>query len=142
MFENIRLRPDQEGTRVVLHDLEADIMDEVWSRNWDAFSVRDALEILQEGRDIAYTTVMTTVKRLFDKGLLDRHKEGRRYIYRPVLGREEFHAQMAVEVMRSLPESGRDVAMSLLVDELEDTGALSRLEELIAAKKEQGERDE
>ena len=142
MFENIRLRPDQEGTRVVLHDLEADIMDEVWSRNWDAFSVRDALEILQEGRDIAYTTVMTTVKRLFDKGLLDRHKEGRRYIYRPVLGREEFHAQMAVEVMRSLPESGRDVAMSLLVDELEDTGALSRLEELSAAKKEQGERDE
>lgn len=143
MFKKIRLRPEKDGTQVALYDLEADIMDVVWSRDWDAFSVRDVLDVLQEERDIAYTTVMTTVKRLFDKGLLEREKDGRRYLYEPVLGREEFHAQMAIAVMRSLPESGREAAMSMLIEEMSGSESLERLEELIAAKKKQeGDRDE
>ncbi|MGM0558133.1 MAG: BlaI/MecI/CopY family transcriptional regulator [Myxococcota bacterium] len=142
MFKNIRLRPEKSGTQVALYDLEADIMDEVWSRDWDTFSVRDMLEILQDDREIAYTTVMTTVKRLFDKGLLEREKDGRRFLYTPVIGREEFYAQMAVQVMRSLPASGREAAMSMLIDEMDGAESLDRLEELIAAKKRDDETDE
>lgn len=142
MFKNIRLRPEKSGTQVALYDLEADIMDEVWDRDWDAFSVRDVLEVLQQDREIAYTTVMTTVKRLFDKGLLDREKDGRRYLYSPLINREEFHAQMALQVMRSLPESGREAAMSMLIDEMDGGEPLERLEALIAAKKEQRDSDE
>lgn len=142
MFKKIRFRPEKDGTKVALFDLEATIMDVVWSRDWDAFSVRDALEVLQQQRDIAYTTVMTTVKRLFDKGLLEREKDGRRYLYNPVMGREAFHAQMAVEVMRSLPESGREAAMSMLIDEISGTESLERIEQLIAAKKQQRDSDE
>lgn len=142
MFKKIRLRPEKDGTQVALYDLEADIMDVVWSSDWDAFSVRDVLEVLEEERDIAYTTVMTTVKRLFDKGLLEREKDGRRYLYSPVLGREEFHAQMAVEVMRSLPESGREAAMSMLIEEMSGSDSLDRIEQLIAAKKQERDCDE
>lgn len=142
MFEDIRLRPDEEGIRVALYDLEADIMEVVWARDWQQFAVRDVLEVLQDERDIAYTTVMTTVKRLFDKGILEREKDGRRYLYEPVLERDEFHARMAVEVMRSLPDSGREAAMSMLVDEMNDPEALDRLEELVAAKREGSESDE
>lgn len=135
MFDKLRIRPDKEGTQVALYDLEADIMDVVWTRDWEAFSVRDVLEVLQEERSIAYTTVMTTVKRLFDKGLLDREKEGRKYVYSPVMGRDEFHARMAVQVMRSLPETGREAAMSMLIEEMSDGESLERLESLIAARK-------
>ena len=142
LFKKIRLRPEKDGTQVALFDLEADIMDVVWSHEWEAFSVRDVLEVLEEERDIAYTTVMTTVKRLFDKGLLEREKDGRRYMYSPVLGREEFHAQMAVEVMRSLPESGREAAMSMLIEEISGSESLERIEQLIAAKKQEQDRDE
>lgn len=142
LFKKIRLRPEKDGTQVALYDLEADIMDVVWSSNWEAFSVRDVLEVLEEQRDIAYTTVMTTVKRLFDKGLLEREKDGRRYLYSPVMGREEFHAQMAVEVMRSLPESGREAAMSMLIEEMSGPESLERIEQLIAAKKQEQDRDE
>ncbi len=117
-------------------------MDVVWSSDWEAFSVRDVLKVLQEEREIAYTTVMTTVKRLFDKGLLERERDGRRYLYSPVMGREEFHAQMAVEVMRSLPESGREAAMSMLIDEMSGPESLERIEQLIAAKKQEQDRDE
>ncbi len=142
MFKKIRLRPEKQGTQVALYDLEADIMDVVWSNGWAQFAVRDVLDVLHEERDIAYTTVMTTVKRLFDKGLLERHKDGRRYLYAPVMGRDEFHARMAVEVMRSLPEAGRDAAMSALIDEVSDTETLDRLEQLIAAKRREADDDD
>jgi predicted transcriptional regulator len=142
VFKKIRLRPEKDGTQVALFDLEADIMDVVWSSQWEAFSVRDALEVLQEEREIAYTTVMTTVKRLFDKGLLEREKDGRRYLYNPVVGREEFHAKLAVEVMRSLPEAGREAAMSMLIDEMSGSESFERIEKLIAAKKQDQDRDE
>lgn len=137
MFEDIRLRPDEEGTRVALHDLEADIMDVVWDRDWTEFAVRDVLNVLQEEREIAYTTVMTTVKRLYDKGLFEREKEGRRYLYSPVLSREEFHQRLAVEVLGSLPDSGREAAMSALIGEVSsaDAETLDRLEELLAERK-------
>ena len=134
MFKNIQIRPDEDGTRVALYDLEADIMDVVWSHAWAFFSVRDVLEELRKSRSIAYTTVMTTVSRLYDKGLLEREMEGRRYIYSPVADRDEFQARVALEVMSSLPDGGREVAMSMLIDQMsrEDTGALERLERLIA----------
>ena len=134
MFKNIHIRPDEDGTRVALYDLEADIMDVVWSRAWESFSVRDVLEELRKSRSIAYTTVMTTLSRLFDKGLLEREMEGRRYMYSPVADRDEFQARVALEVMSSLPDGGREVAMSMLIDQMsrEDTGALARLERLIA----------
>ena len=142
LFDKIRIRPEKEGTQVALYDLEADIMDVVWERDWSSFSVRDVLDVLQKNRDIAYTTVMTTVKRLFDKGLLEREKDGRRYVYEPVMGREEFHAQMALAVMRSLPEKGREAAMSMLIEEMDGPEALERLEQLIAAKKREADDDE
>jgi predicted transcriptional regulator len=117
-------------------------MDVVWLKDWQAFSVRDVLEVLQEERSIAYTTVMTTVKRLFDKGLLEREKQGRKYLYRPLMGRDQFHAQMAIAVMRCLPEKGREAAMSMLIEEMSGSESLDRLEELIAAKKEERDQDE
>lgn len=142
MFKKMRLRPEKQGTQVALFDLEADIMDVVWSHEWPQFAVRDVLEVLQEERDIAYTTVMTTVKRLYDKGLLERRKDGRRFLYEPLMGRDEFHARMAVQVMRSLPEAGRDAAMSALIDEMSDAETLDRLEQLIAAKRQQADDDD
>ena len=137
MFRKIRLRPEKEGTQVALFDLEADIMDVVWAHQWASFCVQDVLDVLLKEREIAYTTVMTTVKRLFDKGVLDRKKEGRRHLYAPVMDRETFHARMAVEVMRSLPAVGQEAAMSMLIEEMVDPESLKRLERLLALKKRQ-----
>ena len=91
-MKGIRIRPEQEGLRTSLFDLEAEIMETVWSSGWETFAVSDVHNILEKEREIAYTTVMTTVSRLFDKGLLDRHKEGRRYIYVPKMTRETFRS--------------------------------------------------
>jgi predicted transcriptional regulator len=137
--KKLRIRPEQEGTRVALFDLEADIMDLVWARDWEEFSVRDVHDVLEEERGLAYTTVMTTVKRLFDKELLDRHREGRKYIYEPRLTRAAFYKKVAAEVMASFPVEGRQTAMSLLVDQISeaDSTDLDELEALIARRREE-----
>ncbi|MFB6262883.1 MAG: BlaI/MecI/CopY family transcriptional regulator [Bradymonadaceae bacterium] len=139
MFEELELRLGEEGTQITLHELEAEVMEVVWDGGWQEFAVRDVLEVLEQDREIAYTTVMTTVKRLFDKGLFDRRKDGRRYLYSPKLDRDEFHAQVAVEVMQSLPESGRRAAVSALVGDLEEVDAetLDRLSDEIERRRRQ-----
>ncbi|MDX2088804.1 MAG: BlaI/MecI/CopY family transcriptional regulator, partial [Kofleriaceae bacterium] len=94
-----RLRSGKKGLELRLHDLEATIMDVVWSKRLTSFAVGDVLAILEKQRDIAYTTVMTTVTRLYEKGILERERDGKRYIYSPKLTREEFMESTAREVL-------------------------------------------
>jgi predicted transcriptional regulator len=72
-----------------LHELEAEVMAEVWRR--DEVTVREVLEALNAGlKQRAYTTIMTIMSRLDEKGLLERRRSGKTDIYRSVLSREEY----------------------------------------------------
>lgn len=94
-----RVRSGKQGIELRLHELEAAIMDVVWMKRFTTFAVSDVLAVLEKQRDIAYTTVMTTVTRLHEKGLLDRVRDGRRYLYSPKLSREQFLESTAREVL-------------------------------------------
>lgn len=137
MVKRIRIRPELEGLRASLFDLEAEIMELVWSSGWDEFSVNDVHGALSERRDIAYTTVMTTVTRLFEKELLERQRDGRRYLYRPAMTRAAFIEAMTRNVLRSLPPGSRETAVALLVEQLEeaDDAELDRLEAVIRERR-------
>ena len=132
-MKGIRIRPEQEGMRSSLFDLEAEIMELVWARAWEEFSVSQVHQVLGSRREIAYTTVMTTVARLHKKEILDRRKQGRRYLYATRMPRAEFIASMTREVLSSLPPLGQEAAMELLVDRVarSDLEELDRLEALI-----------
>lgn len=66
-----------------LGGLEKAVMDRLWE--WDRpATVREVLEDLQRGRNVAYTTVMTVMANLERKGLLARTLVGRAYAYAPV----------------------------------------------------------
>jgi predicted transcriptional regulator len=80
-----------------LGELEAEVMELAWSRG-DWISVHDLLTAL-EGQQRAYTTVMTIVTRLCDKGLLERERQGRGFVYRPAMSREELAARTLREVL-------------------------------------------
>lgn len=136
-MKGIRFRPEKEGLRAALFDLEADIMEVVWSKGWREFAVADVQRELERKRDIAYTTVMTTVGRLHEKGLLDRVRDGRRYVYRPRMTRDGFAESMARELLGSLSGLGHQQALSLLVDQVADSDAdeLRKLEALIKKRK-------
>ena len=119
-MKGIRIRPEHDGMRSSLFDLEAEIMEIVWLKQWKEFSVHDVHKVLETRRELAYTTVMTTITRLFQKELLTRHKKGRRYMYVPVMTRAEFIAAMTREVLSSLPPLGQETAMEMLVERVAD----------------------
>ncbi|WP_454793285.1 BlaI/MecI/CopY family transcriptional regulator [Mycolicibacterium lutetiense] len=89
-------------------DLEAVVMEVLWSRA-EPSTVRNVHHELVAKRQIAYTTVMSTMDNLFRKGWLEREKIGLAYSYRPVMTREEHSAQL----MRTVFESGGDSALIL-----------------------------
>jgi predicted transcriptional regulator len=105
------------STRMTLGSLEAGLMKILWERG--ECSVRQVFADLE--RPLAYTTVMTTLERLFKKGLLERRKSGRAFFYTPRLTRLEWErrrAEMLVSTFLSGPDPSRELLVSCLLDEV------------------------
>jgi len=132
-----RLRHGKSGIRARLHDLEADVMDVVWSRNLDRFAVGDVLRVLERRRDIAYTTVMTTLGRLHEKGLLAREKDGKRYVYSPHMTREDFLQDTAREVLDGLGAASAQHALALLGEKVSEASPdeLDEIEQMVRRRR-------
>ncbi|KDE97138.1 Transcriptional regulatory protein (fragment) [uncultured Mycobacterium sp.] len=89
-------------------ELEAVIMDRLWTRN-EVSTVRDIFDDLTLDRRIAYTTVLSTMDNLHRKGILTRERVGKAYHYLPVMTREEHSATL----MRAAFDSGGDTDLVL-----------------------------
>jgi predicted transcriptional regulator len=116
--------------------LEREVMALVWEHG--ETSVREACEKL--GTAVAYTTVMTTMDRLFKKRLLSRHKVGRAFVYRATATRDELEGAIAVELVQSLLQgdgSEKLPILSSLVDAVSDRdrALLDDLERLVREKR-------
>jgi len=85
------------------------MLDGLWARG--SATVR---ELVEGGcQDLAYTTVMTTLDRLFKKGLLTRSVEGRAFRYAPRCSREELHREAAGHAFRQLLDASPASALPL-----------------------------
>lgn len=110
--ENASFRFNQQGLRKFLGDLECEIMELVWKKSNPTVTVRDIYESLRQQRPIAYTTVMTTMVRLAEKGLLRIvDKAGLANCYTPAETREEFISNAVARVfivfMKEFPEESQ-----------------------------------
>jgi predicted transcriptional regulator len=106
-------------------ELETAIMDVVWVSH--PISVRDVLEKLDRG--CAYTTVMTVMQRLFDKGMLKRKLVDNAYQYAPAIPKDQFVEQTVRKAVDQLCNGFGDVALAHFVDALDDVDE-KRLEKL------------
>lgn len=135
-FKVGNFRPSESGVRKALGDLEADIMELCWQR--DISSVREIHEMLEQGREIAYTTVMTVMGRLADKGILRKEREGKQYLYAPAVSKEEFSQTMFMSLMKGFKADFGAQALAFFVENLtEDNETLDELERLIQEKRKQ-----
>lgn len=108
-------RPDREGIRKVLGDLEADVMEYIWE-NYDStsastpkgISVREVYEHFRLERSIAYTTVMTTMARLARKNLLTVRRLESTYMYSPKFSKAEFIDNFVARILENLLVSFAD----------------------------------
>jgi predicted transcriptional regulator len=93
-------------------------MDTVWELG--EATVRDVYEELSPRRDLAYTTIMTTMARLASKGLLDRDTSGLAHRYRPTVSREEYARSTVTSVVDWLLDAFPEPAMRYFVQKLDD----------------------
>ena len=119
----------------VLGPLESEIMDVVWDHA--EVTVRDVHESLSANRPIAYTTVMTTLGRLAEKGLVKRLEDQPAHRYRPLVSREQYARSTVRSVVDWLIDRFPDPAVAYLVDavEKEDDQVVDRLREAIEQRR-------
>jgi len=111
----------------LLGPLEADVVRAAWAIG-EPVSVRQLLGRVNDGRSpqLAYTTVMTVMNRLAEKGILRRRKQGRGYLYEPVA------ADPAGLAVRGVVRDFGEAAIAHLVDEAKsDPKVLKRLQRLL-----------
>lgn len=89
----------RQAVESALGDLEREVMEAIWRRGEET-SVREIHSTFEERA--AYTTLMTTLDRLHKKGLLERRKEGRAFLYAPRISREDFTRSVARDVIDGL----------------------------------------
>jgi predicted transcriptional regulator len=122
-----------------LGSLERQVMERLWALGREA-SVRD-LRAAFDG-SLAYTTLMTTVDRLFKKGLLGRRRQGRAFLYAPRLTADQLRTGVAADLIGTLLGQGAEAArpvMSTFVDAVEerDEALLDELEALVRHRRRQ-----
>ncbi|MCS6887940.1 BlaI/MecI/CopY family transcriptional regulator [Chloroflexus sp.] len=136
MAFNLRFRfsPTKDGLVKVLGPLETEIMQILWQEG--SSTVKKVHRKLAQQRDIAYTTVMTTMSRLADKGVLNRERDGLAYVYTPVISEDEFVNLVVRQVLDGLLDDYSDTAISYMVDYLAHNNPteLRRLQREIAQR--------
>src|SRR6266508_5676892 len=121
---------DERSPPWPLGPLEERIVKAVWRRG--PSSVRQVLEDIQLERRIAYTTVMTVMSRLTEKGILRREAAGTGYVYSTVLGEAEYATRVSHRLARDLVTRFGDLALAQFAAELNRISPerLQRLREL------------
>ena len=129
---------NQRQLETVFGPLEIRVLDALWSRGTPA-CVRD---LQPQFPGVAYTTLMTTLDRLFRKGTLARDKNGRAFYYRPKASQQELISTLAGSTFATLlPGDAASVRpiLSMFVDTVgdRDRALLDDLEELVRARRDE-----
>lgn len=122
-------------SRAPLGPLEHRLLEAIWERG--SATVRELVESGNTG--LAYTTLMTTLDRLYKKNLLARQTEGRAFRYTPRFTRQELHREEAGEAFRRMLDASpaASLPLSYLVEIVSEYDAqlLHDLSRLVESKR-------
>lgn len=120
-----------------LGPLEASIIETIWCSKKRPITVREVLEELKKKKPVAYTTVMNTMDRLFEKGILDRRIEKGKggtylyYVYWPKLEEANFKKAAVNQVLSSLIDNFDELVTTCLIEKAATNEQLEALKEKI-----------
>ncbi len=114
-----------------LTDAELRLMEVLWERG--SATVSDVVDALPKNVPLAYSTVLTTLRILENKGYLKHVKDGRAFVYRPIVGREQERERAVTHLLRRFFEGSPERLMLNLVEARKvDPKELDRLRRRIA----------
>ncbi len=109
-------------------------MDAIWTRG--ACTVNDVLEALPNDPPLAYNTVLTTLRILEEKGYLEHEKDGRAFVYKPRVPREQArHSALRLLLSRFFENSAEQLVHNLLQSEKLSASEIRRLKKMIGEAK-------
>ena len=113
-----------------LTDAELRLMEVVWAKG--AATVSDVVESLPQSVGLAYSTVLTTLRILENKGYLRHSKEGRAFVYRPVVARDKARDNAVTLLLRRFfAGSPEALVLNLIESRKVDRRELARLRKRI-----------
>ncbi|MEO8286506.1 MAG: BlaI/MecI/CopY family transcriptional regulator [Chloroflexota bacterium] len=119
-----RFNPSSSKSKKVLGPLEGDIMEVIWEQG--PTTVSSVHKTLRETKDIAYTTVMTTMSRLAKKNLLNQDKSSASYVYSAALGKSDFERYVVTGIIHALLNDYGDSFVDCFVEVLGEISPSSR----------------
>jgi predicted transcriptional regulator len=115
-----------------LTEAELRLMKMLWARSGES-AVADLVAAMPEGEALAYTSVLTTIRILEQKGYVRHRQEGRAFLYRPCVAEHEASRSEVRHMMRRFFGDSRErLLLSLLGDDEIDADELDRLKQAIA----------
>ena len=97
-----------------LTDAELRLMEVLWEQG--AATVSSVVDKLPKSVPLAYSTVLTTLRILENKGYLRHSKEGRAFIYRPIVGREKARENAITHLLRRFFENSPEQLVLNLIE--------------------------
>lgn len=99
-----------------LGPLEKEVMEIVWQKK--SVSVKDVATELSSTHNLAYTTVLTILSRLWKKGLLDRTKTGKSFVYQPKRNKKQTVQSLIRSTLHAMIDRYGDEAITAFIDEV------------------------
>jgi predicted transcriptional regulator len=119
-------------------DAELKLMDVLWDKG--SATVSEVLDGLKTKPPLAYSTVITTLRILENKGYVSHTKEGRSFTWRPLIGRHEARQSALKHLLHRLFESSPELLVASLFENRKIGAAeLKRLRKLIAEGRQEEE---
>ena len=117
-----------------LTDAELRLMEVLWKKG--TVTVSDVVDALQPETPLAYSTVLTTLRILENKGYVGHKKHGRAFVYKPVVGRLKAQESALKHLLRRFFEDSPELLMLNLIERKEITAEqFTRLRKRIEEKK-------
>jgi BlaI family transcriptional regulator, penicillinase repressor len=119
-----------------LTEAELRVMNVLWEKG--QASVQQVLDGMQEKLNLAYNSVLTTIRVLENKGYLGHKKDGRAHIYEPLIARAEAsRSEVRHLVSRFFANSHESLLLNLLEEQNFDADELKRLRQILQASEKQ-----
>jgi predicted transcriptional regulator len=113
-------KTERDGLSKLLGELEREIMEWIWQQPVGELTVRQVFEAIANRRQpaLAYTTIMTIMGHLYNKGLLTRRLEGKTHYYRVAESKEAFIARSAARQVEMLVADFGELALAQFAEHL------------------------